>query len=303
MKRLILLIALSIPYGLFAAGNNSQATDTTLVVKDMKITIMEDGDRKKVRLYELNEDDYYEEGELVYEGHYIDGQSYKRRKYFSNLQIPNPRWNQNSRRFTSHWMGFGMGFANFSDGNLNINDVDGISLKGGKSLEYNLNFISKSFPVYRNNLAVVTGMGLRWNRYRINDNAYVLEVDGVTSLYTPSENIHLKASKLNTTSLTIPLLLEWQTANKRNNVFISAGIVGVIKTMSSSKIVYRDESGKKRKDKVDGGMNLRPVTMDFLVQAGFNHIGVYTKYAPVKMFAKNKGPELHPVSIGLQFYF
>ena len=106
------------------------------------------------------------------------------------------------------------------------------------------------------------------------------------------------------TSLTIPVLLEWQTPKKRHKprFFVSGGVVGVIKTTSSSKVVYDDERGKTRKQKMDGGMNLRPVTMDFLFQAGVGCIGFYAKYSPFGLFEKDKGPKVHPVSLGLQLH-
>jgi len=49
-------------------------------------------------------------------------------------------------------------------------------------------------------------------------------------------------------------------------------------------------------------MNLRPITMDFLVQAGYGCIGFYAKYSPIEMFGNNKGPKIQPVSIGLHLH-
>ena len=73
-------------------------------------------------------------------------------------------------------------------------------------------------------------------------------------------------------------------------------------SISSSKIVYHDADGEKRKKKMDRGMNLRPVTMDFLFQAGVGCIGFYAKYSPFGLFEKDKGPKVHPVSLGLQLH-
>ena len=134
------------------------------------------------------------------------------------------------------------------------------------------------------------------------DGDYFKEIDGVTALRPAPESVTLKASKLNITSLTIPLLLEWQPKKRSSEFFLSAGVVGVIKTCSSSKIVYNDASGKKHKEKMDSGMNIRPVTMDFLFQAGWDWIGLYAKYSPIDLFENGKGPKVHPVSIGLQLH-
>lgn len=44
------------------------------------------------------------------------------------------------------------------------------------------------------------------------------------------------------------------------------------------------------------------ITMDFLFQAGVGCIGFYAKYSPFGLFEKDKGPKVHPVSLGLQLH-
>jgi len=286
--------------GLLATEMNPIAQDTTIIVDGKRIEIVDGEDRMKVRVYEITESGREIDDEMVFEGHYKDGKTYEKRKH-NAITIPLPKWK--NKNFDGHWAGFGMGFANFADADLHINDIDGVSLRSGKSLEYNLNFMEKSFPFSRYNWGVVTGMGMRWSRYRVDGNQYFKEVDGITALIPAAGGIHLSSSKLNITSLTIPVLLEWQNRKRwDSDFFVSFGVVGVIKTISSSKIVYRDESGKKRKEKVDGGMNLRPVTMDLLFQAGYDWIGMYLKYSPIESFEGGKGPKVHPVSIGLHLH-
>lgn len=300
-KRLLGMGALWLLLGMTGVAAQERAvTDTVIEAGGRRIEIKERADRLKVKVYELNDEGDSVPAEMVFEGHYRDGKSYEQRRHVQSLRIPVPTWDKD---FNPHWAGFGMGFANLADGSLHVNDVGGLSLRSGNSLEYNLNVLEKAFPFSRYHWAVVTGAGMRWSRYRLDGNAYLKETDGVTSLHPMAEGLTLKASKLNITSLTIPLLLEWQKRRRRHTqFFVSAGVVGVIKTCSSSKIVYRDAAGKKRKEKVDGGMNLRPVSMDFLVQAGLSWIGVYAKYAPITLFEDGKGPKVHPVSIGLQLH-
>ena len=301
MKNVLLFLATCFPLAAVATtGVQPAATDTVIVVENKRIEVKDNGDRMKVKVYELTEEGDSIDSDMVFEGHYRDGQNYERRKHIRSLNIPVPTWDKD---FSAHWAGFGMGFCNFADGSLHVNDVDGVSLRGGKSLEYNLNFMEWSFPFSRYNWAVVTGAGMRWNRYRLDTNNYFKEVDGVTVLQPAPEGITYKASKLNTTSLTIPLLLEWQKRrHHKTSYFFSAGVVGVVKTMSSSKVVYTDDRGKTRKEKMDGGMNLRLVSMDIMLQAGLDWIGIYARYSPVSAFKHNKGPELYPVSIGLHLH-
>ena len=294
MKRLLLIVAAFLPVmGLLAAEVGPMPTDTIFRLEKKRIEVKDNGDRMKVRVYEEQEDGTEVDDEMVFEGQYRDGQSYERRKHIKTLNIPLPTWD---RDFSAHWAGFGMGFNSFTG--------DDVSLRKGNSLEYNLNFMEFSLPFSRYNWAVVTGAGLRWNRYRIDGNVHFQEVDGITQLVPAADGITYKKSKLNMTSVTIPVLLEWQTKKVRHRprFFISGGVVAVIKTTSSSKVVYEDGSGKTKKQKMDGGMNLRPVTMDLLFQAGVGCMGVYCKYSPIEMFENNKGPALHPVSFGLQIH-
>lgn len=294
MKRLLLILAACLPVmSLLAADVEPMPADTVITLEKKRIEIKDNGDRMKVKVYELSEEGDSIDDEMVFEGHYRDGRSYERRSHIRTLNIPVPTWDKD---FSAHWAGFGMGFNSFAG--------DDISLRKGKSLEYNLNFMEFSLPFSRYNWAVVSGAGIRWNRYRIDENACFQEVDGITQLVPAPEDVIYKKSKLNITSLTIPVLLEWQTKKKKHrpSFFISGGVVGVIKTTSSSRVVYDDERGKSRKQKVDGGMNLRPVTMDVLLQAGVGCVGVYFKYSPIEMFESNKGPALNPISFGLQLH-
>ncbi len=297
MKALFLSIALCISLGMQAADIEPLQPDTTITVAGKRIEINDDDDRMKVKVYDTTTET---EDKLVFEGHYQDGNSFERRRTTNAITIPLPTWD---RDFSAHWAGFGMGFANLADG-TNINDIDGVSLDSGESLEYNLNFFEHSFRISsRYNWAIVTGMGMRWSRYRLDENAYFKEVDGITTLIPAPEGITYNSSKLNITSLTIPVLLEWQSPRcGGNRFFMSLGVVGVVKTASSSRISYRDASGNKQSEKVDTGMNIRPITMDFLFQTGYDWIGMYIKYSPMSLFESNKGPKVQPVSIGLQLH-
>ena len=297
MKRLLLIMMACISViGLKAAEVEPMPKDTIIKLDDKNIEVNDEGDRMKVRVYELNSDGDEVDGELVFEGHYRDGRSYERRKHIKSLRIPVPTWD---KKFDPHWAGVGMGFANFAD------DADGIDLRSGSSLEYNLNFMEFSFPFSRYRWALVTGAGMRWSRYRLNEKAYFQELDGETVLVDIPTGARLNYSKLNITSLTIPVLLEWQSPKHRRKAprfFVSGGVEAVIKTISSSRISYVDADGRQFKEKVDRGMTLRPVTMDFLVQAGVGCFGFYLKYSPMSLFEHNKGPKLQPVSIGLHIH-
>lgn len=257
--------------------------------------------RVDVQVYERNSNTDSTFYEKIFEGHYRDGSSVERRKYVASINIPMPGrksrefepQDRRHRHFEPHWSGLGLGFANFTDGG----DSDDIPFKSSRSFELNFNIIEKAIPIsYRYRWAVVTGFGIRWTRYHLKGNRHFEEFDDYTYV-VEMEDVRYKRSKLGITSLSFPLLLEWQ--NPRGNLFFSAGIVGSVKTWSSSRIEYYDERGKKRDKKVDKGMTLRPINMDILSQAGTRHWGAFVRYTPISLFEHNKGPALYPFSVGL----
>ena len=105
MKRLILIMAACLPVmGLLAAEVEPISADTIITLEKKRIEVKDNGDRMKVRVYELDENGEAVDDEMVFEGHYRDGQSYERRKHIKTLNIPVPTWD---RDFSAHWAGFG----------------------------------------------------------------------------------------------------------------------------------------------------------------------------------------------------
>ncbi|MDR2969518.1 MAG: PorT family protein [Tannerellaceae bacterium] len=301
MKKMLCIACILMPLGLWANEVEPVAPDTTVYIDGRKIEVKESDERLKVRVYETSPDGKLREDELIFEGHYKDGQSHERRKYAKTITIPLPTWN---RDYDPHWEGIGLGFANVADEGFRVNDIDGVSLRSEKSWELNINFLEKDFRLSsRYGWALVTGMGIRWDRYRLDGNRRFERADGKTRLLDAPEGVTYTSSRLGITSLTVPLLLEWQHGRRwDSDFFISAGVVGLVKTASSSRIKYRDDAGGKGKRKIDEGLYLRPVSMDFLFQVGYESVGAYLKYSPFEMFESNKGPAIHPVSLGIHLH-
>jgi len=270
-----------------------------------RIIVTENTEKQRidVEVYELQEDGEYESYEKIFEGHYRDGQSSEQRKYLMSFDIPSPiikRKFESRHRYSLpyHDASFSVGFAGFAD----KGDRDDIPFRTGSSPEISFTVYRKALSLSRNNQwGIVTGLGIRWVRYHLKGNHYFEEENDYTHLFTASEDWKFKKSKLGITTLNIPLLLEWKT--RKNGLYLSAGGVCSFKTASSSRIFYVDERGRKQKEKVDAGMTLRPVTFDVLVQGGIQNFGVFSRYSPVSLFEKNKGPELYPFTIGFVAYF
>ena len=306
MKRKILIQAIIMASVCGIMQANASSDDSTKVIdsgnKRIIVTENTNKQRVEVEVYELSDGNTTDAYEKIFEGHYRDGKVNEQRRSLISIDIPTPlskfdSWRLN-RKFEPHYTGFGMGFAGFADRGA----IDDIPLRSGKSFEINLNLLQNAFPISsRYKWAIVTGFGIRWTRYHLKGNHYFEEIDDYTHLLSASDERRFKSSILGITTLNLPLLIEWQ--NRNGNLFFSAGVECSFKTASSSRIHYINENNKKQKEKVDSGMNLRPVTMDVLVQAGSNDIGVFARYSPISIFEKDKGLELYPLSIGVMLYF
>jgi len=300
MKRKLLLTALVALFVSNILKVNASDDDTTKVFDsgNKRIVVTENVEKQRidVEVLEKKEGDEYQPYEKIFEGHYRDGESREQRKYLMSIDIPSP---MTKRKFESYNRrnnaSFGIGFAGFTE----QGDYNDIPFRTGSSPEISLTLYDKSLSLSRNRQwNIVTGFGIRWVRYHLKGNHYFDEKDDNTQLFIASGDLKFKKSKLGITTLNIPLLLEW----KARHLFFSAGGVCSFKTASSSRIEYVDKNGKKRAELVASGMTLRPVTFDILVQAGTRDVGLFTRYSPVSLFEKNKGPVLYPLTFGFLVY-
>mgnify|MGYP000923731005 FL=1 len=150
-------------------------------------------------------------------------------------------------------------------------------------------------------VGLVTGMGLEFNNYHFSNPISLKIEDGITTVDSSYINADYRVdkTKLSTTNLTLPLLLEFQipTGEKKHRIYMSAGIIGGLRLGSHTKVVYDD--GDKRKDKNRGDFNIATFRYGFTARMGYRAIRLYANYYPVQLFEKDKGPEVYPFSVGL----
>jgi len=150
---------------------------------------------------------------------------------------------------------------------------------------------------------LVQTVGLEFNNYHFDGDNNIQEVDGyiVTKDDYPSS---LNKSKLKTTFLTVPLLLELQMlgAKRAKRIHVSGGIIGGLKLGSHSKVIYK-EDGNRKKDKIRDDFNINPLRYGLTARVGYRTLNFYANYYMTPFFEKNDDPELYPVAIGLSLAF
>ncbi|MFC2096542.1 outer membrane beta-barrel protein [Bacteroidota bacterium] len=219
-------------------------------------------------------------------------------------------WNDDDR-FKGSWSGFSMGLSNFVDKDFSLSrDVTEqyMDLNTSASWNMNVNFAQYSINLINDQFGLVSGLGIEWNYYRF-DNDNSIQEDPTTGLigtYDLSVNQptwNIEKSKLSTTYVTLPLLLEFHSSSyQHSGVVISAGAIGGVKLGSNTKIVYK-ENGDKKKDKTKDDYNLSPFRYGVHARIGVGDWMIYGTYYFTSIFEKDKGPELYPISVGIALSF
>lgn len=304
MKRVIFIVAFALSImPLLAVGLFSN--DTVFNYKNKTIEIL-DGDKDlQIIVFEINESGDTIRNELRYEAIY-DDERVVEREYDNRFEISIPEVfrpkSKRARHFNSHWNGFGVGFTNLPE-QTNFDGELASVVNSGTSLQYNLDIGDATCGIGISSMRIVLGMGIQFNSVHLQTNKAIEVVDYKSVITTTASGADYNTSRLHFTYLTVPLLLEYNSPGRGfSTFFINAGVVGKIKTASSSKVWY-NEDGRKKKLKMPGELNIRPVSFDFIAQAGFGDFGVFATYSPLDLFMNNKGPKGNQVALGLKYYF
>ncbi|HDP54258.1 MAG TPA: PorT family protein [Bacteroidetes bacterium] len=208
-------------------------------------------------------------------------------------------------RFKGHWAGFEWGFNGFMTPDYSINMTDELKyleLRQGRSWNINLNFLQYCLGFGTDKVGLVTGLGLEFNDYHFRNPITLKLVDGVTvedDSYELDPDKNVTKSKLSTSYITVPLLLEFQipTFDYKHRIFLSAGVIGGAKIGSHSKIVF--DGANKGRDRVKNDFNISPFRYGLTARIGYRGLNFFANYYPTPMFEAGKGPEIYPFSIGL----
>ncbi len=205
--------------------------------------------------------------------------------------------------FDGHWKGLEIGMNNYltSDYSLALPaEAQFMELNTGKSWCVNLNLLQYDIGFGTDKVGLVTGMGLEFNNYRFDgDNSIIKDpvTREIVSLDYDAATF-IEKSKLTTTYLTVPLLLEFQIpVSGHKRIHISGGVIGGLKIGSHTKIIYK-EDGSKQKDKINDDFNLSPLRYGVTARIGYRALKIFAIYNLTPMFESGQGPELYPVSIG-----
>lgn len=204
-------------------------------------------------------------------------------------------------KFSGHWAGIDFGFNTFL--NADYSDYDSEFMKNDilRSSSWHLNLIQQSIGLQRNrnNFGLVTGLGMEYQYYRLNDSTTIelSENDVVVPKYFYlGEN---QRSKLFLFSVTLPVLAEIQIPinNYKNRLYFSSGMYFSYRVVSYTKISYRAE--QMHRHKITDNYSLQNFKYGIMFRTGYRWINFYAIYELTPFFKEDKGPHLTPFTFGV----
>ncbi len=218
----------------------------------------------------------------------------------TKIDIKEKSWRSS---MNAHWAGFELGFNMFHNPNYSLYGMppaygEFMDLHQAKSLTFNFNFLEFVFSNRQKNFGLVTGMGLNSMNFRFDQPVTIIKENGRIIPLDISSYESLNKSKLNVTYLTVPLLLELKTPLRFNSahVYIAGGVIGGLNIGSHTKIKYKSNKVKER-----GNFYLNEFKYELTGRIGFGDFCFFANYSMVPLFKDQKGPELHPFTIGFSF--
>lgn len=195
------------------------------------------------------------------------------------------------KRFSGHWSGVGYGFLNFTE--TPKGEWKGMEPDWSNSFVMQFNFLTYGVSfVPRNHFGLVTGLGFEYQRIRFNNDYFSLgkaEGNLIPIDLHALDAKDITRSSLKSFYLTVPVMLELQLpAARRNQFFLSAGVMGGLHIHSRTKVVYHDKEDQKHKEKEKGSFNMIPFKADAVAKIGFNHVHIWGSYSLTDMFKDNE---------------
>lgn len=212
-------------------------------------------------------------------------------------EVKNKNW---SGSFNAHWAGLEAGMNLFHQTDYSMYDGNEFfDLIPGKSLTWNLNFAEWAFKNEKNNFGLVTGLGFSFSDYTF-DQAITIEKENGNGriIPVPLDPNGLKKTKLTTTYLTAPLMLEVKTPLRMGSsrLYLAGGVIGGINIGAHTKYKY-----ERDKEKYRSNFHLSPFKYELTGRIGFGDFCVFANYSLSPLFKDGKGPELYPLLIGISF--
>ena len=211
-------------------------------------------------------------------------------------------------KLSTNWFIFDLGFANVNDQTdyasadaknylrtIRPQDQpitkDDLRLKASKSSNVNIWFVMQKLNLTKGYVNLKYGVGLEMFNLRYETNINYSN----NPSYIFRDSINFSKNKLYAGYLTVPFMVNINTAPGKKGLSLSAGISAGYLIGSHDKQV----SGERGKDKTHGSLGLEQFRLAYVGELGLGPIRLFGSYAVTKLH--EKGLEQYPYSFGIRF--
>jgi hypothetical protein len=197
------------------------------------------------------------------------------------------------------WAGVELGLNGYSNiaGATTLPGSSMYTLDYLRSTVVNINPFERNFKLYKNYIALTTGLGFQFNRFMFEKDFSIIPLK--SGLLEVNSNTLFKKNMLKASYLTIPLLIQFNTNEKHEKSFhVAIGGQFGLRLGSRTKQVWNDD-GDKKKEITISNFNLNPIQYGLTARIGYGNFNIFANYNLSSMFKNNKGPELYAFQIGV----
>lgn len=281
MNKTLLLCLLFIPI----IGNAQEITvsqDTIMMVNGRKLVIKEQGDQFKIKVYEEIHQGDTIENDQIFEGIYKNGRSTEKRVMFSTAF--------SNRRKRSYLASELVGLAMLTNaGSIKYSQI--------RSWEIGIILFEMAQHPWKNkHWTYAIGAGINTTNYGYKGNGALQDDENGIAQWAPApEGDTYKKSRLMGISVNFPIIIDWQASLSKKNSFYIQAEVEVGLASYTTRVIYK---GKKEDENIRY-KNFSMFNANTLLRIGYKDVGIYTRYSILPLFDDHKGPQAHPVSVGM----
>lgn len=203
----------------------------------------------------------------------------------------------------THWGGIDLGvnlLLNNSGGTTMDSANQWLDLDYSRSLSWRFNIIEEKIRFYKDYVGLIVGAGITYNSYGLKNNVVVMTSDSLGT-YAMKDTVNdYSKNKFRASYINVPLILEFNTSEDNDKCFhIGVGAIGGwnMGAITRQKWMSGDDKNNLR---TKGDYNVNPFTLEATARIGYKDFTLFATYGLTPLFEKNKGPEVFPVTVGLQ---
>lgn len=200
--------------------------------------------------------------------------------------------------FQTSWLLVDGAWNQFYFQNKNIDNTP-LQLKKNSSLQFGISIFEQRISLYRQQWNIAYAFRFEWNRfafqnpYKINESSTLVQFDNMDTL-------QLKKNNLLTTSISVPLWLEFEMKPREKKKSFRVGLGGYATLNLSDKIKIQEKGGKAQT--IHGDFKLPELRYGVQTRLGFSYITLLYKLDLQALFRQgtSNGYVVYPMSLGVQ---